>query len=49
LENFVDWRIQVTKHIDPDADGKEIFHQTKIRVYKERLGKELEFTFNYDK
>lgn len=49
LENFVDWRIEVKKYLDPDADWKNIFHQTKIRVYKERLWKELEFVYNYDR
>jgi len=49
LENFVDWRFEIEKNIDPDADGVNIFHQTIVRVYKERLGKELEFIFNYDR
>jgi len=49
LENFVDWRIEVKKLSDPDANWVTIFNQTQIRIYKERLWKELEFLFNYDR
>lgn len=49
LENFVDWRIEVKKKIDPDANWDTIFNNTIIRVYKERIGKELEFLFNWVK
>ena len=49
LENFVDWRIEVKRLNDPDANWVTIFNQTQIRIYKERLWKELEFLFNYDK
>ena len=49
LENFVDWRISVNKYIDPSADWISIFHQTKIRIHKERIWNELEFTFDYDR
>lgn len=48
LENFVDWRIEVTKKIDPDANGRTIFNQTFVRIFKERIGKELEFIFNWN-
>lgn len=47
LENFVDWRIEVSKEIDPEANWRTIFNRTFIRIFKERIGKELEFIFNW--
>lgn len=49
LENFSDWRITIKKELDPDANGISIFHKTIITIFKERLWKELEFEFNFDK
>lgn len=49
LENFSDWRITIKKELDPDANGISIFHKTIITIWKERLWKELEFEFNFDK
>lgn len=49
LENFSDWRITIKKELDPDANGVSIFHKTIITIFKERLWKELEFEFNFDR
>ncbi len=49
LENFVDWRIEVQKIIDENSNWVSVFNQTIIRIHKERIGKELEFLFNFDK
>lgn len=47
IENFSDWRIEVKKKVDPSANGTTIFNQTKITVWKERLGKEIAFLFDF--
>lgn len=49
LENFSDRRIMIKKELDDMANGTTIFNQTRITIYKERLGKEMEFLFNFDK
>lgn len=49
LENFSDRRITIKKELDPYANGVSIFHKTIITIYKERMGKELEFEFNFDR
>ena len=49
LENFSDWRIMIKKNLDENADWIKYFHQTEITIHKERLWKEMEFLFNFDK
>lgn len=49
LENFSDWRLTIKKELDPDANWVTIFHKTIIQVYKERLWKELQFEFDFDR
>lgn len=47
LENFCDSRIEITKKMDPNADGLAIFNQSIINIHKERFGKESSYVFDF--